>query len=177
MDFIFIVAVVSTIIFAIKFILLLVGIGGDMDISTEGMDVEVSGEFSGLDDFLVISLDSILAAIMVFSWSNYFFIKSFGVIIGAIISVVITVVVMYLYNKVYKALRGIETKEIKNKYPSIGDVGNVYFNKKNGANVKFVIDGKELYYDVVCESSLSSGNEVIVLSENKGIVTVKKVEN
>ncbi len=177
MDFIFIVAVVSTVVFAIKFILLLIGVGGDMDISTEGIDAQVSGEFSGLDDFLVISLDSLLSAIMVFSWSNYFFINFFGVLLGVLISIIITVVVMYFYNKVYRTLKNMESKQIKNKYPDVGSTGSVYFNKKNGANVKFIVDGKELYLDVICEDEISAGDNVTVLTEEKGIVTVKRAEN
>lgn len=199
MKFLLYFAITITAIFVVKLLLVLFGFDHDVDVDA---DIEIDGVFDSLDgvgevpdvdgielesveldadsSFLVFTLDSVLAFLMVFSWSTLFFLQEmyFPPIISILTGIILGIIVMVLYSFLLSKIRKLDTPEVEDVFPKVGAEGSMYLGSKNGrGQAKFSVNGKFIIYDVYTNSEkIQTGDRVTVQTVKDKMVTVIKLE-
>lgn len=188
MQFVFYLAVLVTILFIVKLILTMIGIGSESDVDID-IDLEVDGSITteqavdgGSDaSYVLFTLDSILAFLMVFLWTFLMCVNQLGfsLILSLMISLVCALIIVILYSFLISKVRKLETPEVVDMYPEVEQQGIMYLSTQTGkGKAKFSVDGKYVIYDVYAQTNeLTTGMRVYVTKIEKDFITVQVLEN
>lgn len=184
MTFIFYFAVFITIFFIMKLLLSFVGVFSDTDVPLDDFDgdgfVDVGEHISASQvDFVLFSLDSILAFLLVFSWSLLALVNQFNIhfLMSLVLALIFGAIIMLLYAYFMSKVRGLETAVVRDVYPQKDELGTMYLSIKNGTGkAKFIIDKKQYILDVRSEDLLQTKDIVKVVAVDQSIIYVEKYQ-
>jgi hypothetical protein len=141
------IAIVSTVVFSIKLILLVtIGDGADMDI-----DVGIDDDMGGSDSFELLSIQSIMSFLMIFSWSVLAFRTDFQMNRLPAISLAsaLAFIGSYLFSLALYKFKNLSSGEVEPFELPEGTVAEVYSNipkkDKGYGEIKVNYQGKTHY--------------------------------
>ena len=169
-------AIGGSAIFAITAIAALFGMGGaesgDVDVDMDG-EIDIIHPDSGIFDFKLISVRSILAVLAMFGWGGVVFgehgWKGFGIAIGC--GLVTMVIVAYLIMSILK----LQQSGTRANASLVGKKGTVYLAIPAGGRGKVVLDlGDSTREITACSDvALDKGTPVVATALNAEVFTVK----
>lgn len=187
-------AITVTIIFIIKLLLTIFAFdSGDFGVDAPDIDMDTSVDFDGdmqIDSdvttdtssdasFVLFTLDSILAFLMVFSWTVLMCINQFelSVAVSVISGIILGFLVLVAYSFILSKIKKLETGQVKDVYPEIGQQGTMYLSSTDGkGQAKFSVDGKYIIYTIHTKGEvIPTGKNVIVVSRDKALLIVEEV--
>lgn len=187
-------AITVTIIFIIKLLLTIFAFdSGDFGVDAPDIDMDTSVDFDGdmqIDSdvttdtssdasFVLFTLDSILAFLMVFSWTVLMCINQFelSVAVSVISGIILGFLVLVAYSFILSKIKKLETGQVKDVYPEIGQQGTMYLSSTGGkGQAKFSVDGKYIIYTIHTKGEvIPTGKNVIVVSRDKALLIVEEV--
>lgn len=191
-------AITVTIIFIIKLLLTIFAFdSGDFSVDTPDIDMDTSVDFDGDMDgdmhfdsditsdtssdtsFVLFTLDSILAFLMVFSWTVLMCINQFelSVAVSVISGIVLGFLVLVGYSFILSKIKKLETGQVRDVYPEIGQQGTMYLSSTDGkGQAKFSVDGKYIIYTIHTKGEvIPTGKNVVVVSRDKALLIVEEL--
>lgn len=191
-------AITVTIIFIIKLLLTIFAFdSGDFSVDTPDIDMDTSVDFDGDMDgdmhfdsditsdtssdtsFVLFTLDSILAFLMVFSWTVLMCINQFelSVAVSVISGIVLGFLVLVGYSFILSKIKKLETGQVRDVYPEIGQKGTMYLSSTDGkGQAKFSVDGKYIIYTIHTKGEvIPTGKNVVVVSRDKALLIVEEL--
>ncbi len=174
----FILAMASTIIFAIQLILMLIGIGfEDTD-----FDVDIDNDFLNIFGLKIITIRGALAFLSIGSWTALVLIEATDNLwVGTLVGVIAGLIAMILVAYAIKKAMNLQQDGNINAENAIGKVANVYLsipkNKSGIGKVNVLVQDRlsEMEAMTADEENIPTGAEVKVVDVVNGILIVKRI--
>lgn len=167
------IAIVSTVIFLTKLVLLMtVGDGADTE-------MDFHDDFDGSDSFDLLSVQSVMAFLMSFSWSVLAFRKEFGMekAQAILVAVAVAFVMAYLFSYALFKLKKLSSEEVGDVQIPEDTVVEVYSNipkkDKGYGQVKVLHHGKTYYLKAYSEDVEYKTKSLVKVSKSNPL-TVKE---
>jgi len=179
----FIAAVVATFIFAIKMLLLALGLDStDAVDSIDAADVDFDADLDSIQAFTLFSLQSILAFFMGMGWAGWSAKLEYGYSqpTALIISVVVGAVLMLLSSFLLYWMKGLDRNKVFKIEVCVGKQATVYSripsSGQGQGKVTIGVSGRSLTLPAVSKKEeIASYRRVKVLSVNDGVLLVESM--
>ena len=151
---------------------------GDMD-GNMHFDSDITSDTASDASFVLFTLDSILAFLMVFSWTVLMCINQFelSVAVSVVSGIVLGFLVLVGYSFILSKIKKLETGQVKDVYPEIGQQGTMYLSSTGGkGQAKFSVDGKYIIYTIHTRGEvIPTGKNVVVVSRDNALLIVEEL--